>query len=92
MYAERKGGQDMGRQLKTMILNGKEVKEAGCGDYVCRYCGGKATALNFVADMCLQVYAKHEGMCGAYADTEKYRGYVTDCSTCKHQVEGECLL
>ena len=82
----------MGRQLKTMILNGKEVKEAGCGDYVCRYCGGKATALNFVADMCLQVYAKHEGMCGAYADTEKYRGYVTDCSTCKHQVEGEWLL
>lgn len=83
----------MGRKLKEMILeNGTKVKEAGCGDYVCRYCGGKATALNFVADMCLQVYAKHEGMCGSYVDSDKYRGYVTDCSTCAHWKEGECEL
>ncbi|MCI9637312.1 MAG: hypothetical protein HFG77_13130 [Hungatella sp.] len=82
----------MGRKLKTMVLNGTEVKEAGCMDYVCRYCGGKATALNFVADMCLQVYAKHNGLCGAYTDSEKYRGYVTDCSTCARQKEGECVL
>lgn len=83
----------MGRQLKKMVLdNGKEVKEAGCMDYVCRYCGGKATALNFVADMCLQVYARHNGMCGAYMDSEKYRGYVTDCSTCGHQENGECTM
>lgn len=83
----------MGRHLKKMVLdNGTEVKEAGCGDYVCRYCKGKATALNYVADMCLQVYAKHEGMCNAYVDSEKYRGYVTDCSTCLHQKDGECSL
>lgn len=83
----------MKHQLKTMILeNGTEVKEAGCGDYVCRYCGGKATALNYVADMCLQVYARHEGVCGAYMDSDKYRGYVTDCSTCAHLGEERCLL
>lgn len=83
----------MGRQLKRMVLdNGTEVKETGCGDYKCRYCGGRATALNFVADMCLQVYARHNGMCGAYMDSEKYRGYVTDCSTCAHQEDGECGL
>ena len=71
-----------------MVLdNGTVVKEAGCMDYVCRYCGGKATALNFVADMCLQVYAKHNGICGAYVDSPQYRGYVTDCKTCLHEKE-----
>lgn len=83
----------MGRKLKKMVLdNGTEVREAGCGDYVCRYCKGRATAQNFVADMCLQVYAKHEGMCGAYVDSENYHGYVTDCSTCLYETDGECTL
>ena len=69
----------MGRQLKKMRLpNGVVAEERACGDYVCKYCGGKATACNFVADMCLQVYARHQGMCGAYIETEKYVGYVTD--------------
>ena len=55
----------MKHQLKTMILeNGTEVKEAGCGDYVCRYCGGKATALNYVADMCLQSMRGMKGSAG----------------------------
>lgn len=55
----------MGRQLKKMRLpNGVVAEERACGDYVCKYCGGKATACNFVADMCLQVYARHQGMCG----------------------------
>lgn len=82
----------MGRQLKKMRLpNGVEAEEKACGDYVCKYCGGKATACNFVADMCLQVYARHQGMCGAYIETEKYVGYVTDCSTCHYQgISGEC--
>lgn len=67
------------------------AEERACGDYVCKYCGGKATACNFVADMCLQVYARHQGMCGAYIETEKYVGYVTDCSTCHYQgISGEC--
>lgn len=82
----------MGRQLKKMRLpNGVVAEERACGDYVCKYCGGKATACNFVADMCLQVYARHQGMCGAYIETEKYVGYVTDCSTCHYQgISGEC--
>ena len=71
----------MGRQLKKMRLpNGVVAEERACGDYVCKYCGGKATACNFVADMCLQVYARHQGMCGAYIETEKYVGYVTDAA------------
>lgn len=75
-----------------MTLDGGiTVEEKGCGNYVCRYCGGKATACNFVADMCLQVYAKHEGLCGAYLDSEKYKGYVTECSTCKYQEQGRCV-
>ena len=48
--------------------------------------------MNYVADMCLQVYARHEGVCGAYVDSDKYRGYVTDCSTCAHLGEERCLL
>ena len=35
----------MGRQLKKMRLpNGVVAEERACGDYVCKYCGGKATA------------------------------------------------
>ena len=42
----------MGRQLKKMRLpNGVVAEERACGDYVCKYCGGKATACNFVAVM-----------------------------------------
>ncbi len=82
----------MGKTLKTMTMpSGKEVQEAGCGNYVCRYCGGRATALNMVAGMCLQIYAKHVGICGAYMESEKYRGYITDCSTCVHQENGVCV-
>ncbi len=55
----------MGRQLKKMRLpNGVVAEERACGDYVCKYCGGKATACNFVADMCLQVYARHQACAG----------------------------
>lgn len=81
----------MGKELKKMTLdNGLTVEEKGCGNYICRYCGGKATACNFVANLCLQVYARHNGLCGAYLDSEKYRGYITECSTCQYQVKGEC--
>ena len=81
----------MGHVLKKMKLDfGQEVEEKGCGNYVCRYCGGKATACNFVANMCLQVYAKHAGLCGAYVDSEKYKGYITECSTCRYQIGGQC--
>ncbi|MCD8020445.1 MAG: hypothetical protein LUF92_12950 [Clostridiales bacterium] len=79
----------MGHILKKMTLdNGIEVEEKGCSNYICRYCGGKATACNFVADMCLQVYARHNGICGAYVNNEKYNGYITECSTCKYHIEG----
>lgn len=80
----------MGRVLKKMVLsNGTVAEEKGCGNYICRYCGGKATACNFVANMCLQVYAKHSGLCGAYMDSEKYKGYITECSTCQFFLEGQ---
>lgn len=83
----------MGRQLKKMRLpNGVEAEERACGDYVCKYCGGRATACNFVADMCLQVYAHHNGICGAYMESDKYVGYVTECGTCKYQgLTGGCM-
>lgn len=82
----------MGHRLKKMRLpGGTQAEERSCGDYVCRYCGGKATACNFVADMCLQVYARHDGLCGAYIETDQYMGYVTECGTCKYQgMEGVC--
>ena len=48
----------MSRQLKKRLLpGGVNATEKACGDYVCKYCGGRATACNFVANMCLQVYA-----------------------------------
>ena len=46
----------MAYKLKKMrLLGGTEVEEKACPNYKCRYCGEKATACNFVADMCLQV-------------------------------------
>lgn len=79
----------MGHTLKKMRLDsGVLVEEKGCVNYICRYCGGKATACNMVANMCLQVYAKHVGRCGAYMESEKYVGYITECSTCQYDQEG----
>jgi hypothetical protein len=81
----------MARELKKIVLpNGKEEWEKGCGNYVCHYCGGKATALNCVAGLVLQVAAKHYGICGAYVDSEEYKGYRSDCSTCQYQENGTC--
>ena len=75
----------MGRKLKTMTMyDGTVVEEKGCDKYVCKYCGGKAVACNYVANMCLQVAAKHEPICGSFVDNEHYRGYVTECSTCAY--------
>ena len=55
----------MGRQLKKMRLpNGVVAEERACGDYVCKYCGGKATACNFVADMCLRYTPAIEACAG----------------------------
>lgn len=80
----------MGHILKKMEVDqGRIAEEKGCKDYICKYCGGKATACNFVADMCLQVYAKHNGLCGAYVQTDQYVGYVTECSTCTYYEEGK---
>lgn len=80
----------MGHILKKMVEDqGRIVEEKGCSDYICKYCGGKATACNFVADLCLQVYAKHNGLCGAYVQTDKYVGYITECSTCTYYEEGK---
>lgn len=78
----------MGRELKKMTMSdGTVVEERGCEKYVCRYCGGKAVACNYVANMCLQVAARHDGICGAYVNNEKYSGYITECSTCVHYEE-----
>ncbi len=83
----------MGHVLKKIkMYDGTEVEEKGCGNYVCRYCGGKATACNFVANICLQVYAKHVGICGAYMDSEKYKGFITECSTCQYLADGQCTF
>ena len=79
----------MGRALRTMTMyDGTVVEERGCDKYVCRFCGGKAVACNYVADMCLQVAARHAQICGAFVNDEKYCGYVTECSTCVHYDEG----
>lgn len=78
----------MGRALRTMTMyDGTVVEERGCDKYVCKFCGGKAVACNYVADMCLQVAARHEKICGAFVNDEKYCGYVTECSTCVHYDE-----
>lgn len=84
----------MAYQLKKMrLLGGAQVEEKACPNYTCRYCGEKATACNFVADMCLQVYARHRGICGAFVDSEQYVGYVSDCTTCEYRTEtGECTF
>lgn len=84
----------MAYKLKKMrLLGGTEVEEKACPNYKCRYCGEKATACNFVADMCLQVYARHNGICGAFTETENYVGYISDCSTCKYQeAKGQCAF
>lgn len=83
----------MGHVLKQIDLdNGVQYKETGCGNYICKYCGGKATSVNYVMNMCLQVYAKHIGLCGAYVENEKYMGYVTDCTTCAYQEDGNCTF
>ena len=56
----------MGRALRTMTMyDGTVVEERGCDKYVCKFCGGKAVACNYVADMCLQVAARHAQICGA---------------------------
>lgn len=81
----------MGHQLKKFDLgNGQLAEEKACMNYVCRYCGAKAAAANFVANMCLQVYARHQGLCGAYVNSEKYSGYITECSSCKYFVKNMC--
>lgn len=83
----------MARELKKFDLgNGEVVEETVCMNYKCRYCGARAYAGNFVADMCLQVIAKHQGLCGAYVESDKYTGYVSKCTTCSYYSEdGKCL-
>lgn len=83
----------MAKVLKEFKLdNGTVLKEVGCGNYICRYCGGKAVGVNLVADMVLQINAKHNGICGAFRDDEKYLGYINDCSTCAYLIDGECTF
>lgn len=85
----------MAHQLKTMTMSdGTVVTEKCCEKYVCRYCGGKAVGCNYVANMCLQIAARHEGLCGAYVNDEKYRGYVSECSTCLYydKDSAQCTL
>ena len=81
----------MGHQLKSFDLgNGQIVQERACMDYVCRYCGVKASASNMVANLCLQVFARHQGRCGAYVESDQYTGYVSECSTCRYYENDEC--
>lgn len=85
----------MVHKLKTMTMSdGTVVTEKGCEKYVCRYCGGKAVGCNYVANMCLQIAARHKGLCGAYISDEKYRGYVSECSTCQYydQDQAQCTM
>lgn len=71
--------------LKEFDLGGgRTAVEKTCMNYTCRYCGAKAVAGNFVADLCLQVAARHMGLCGAYVETDQYMGYVNECSTCSY--------
>ena len=75
----------MAHKLKTFDLgNGELMKEKACMDYTCRYCGAKAVACNMVGGLCLQVVARHEGLCGAYVQNDKYTGYITECETCRY--------
>lgn len=78
----------MGRKLRKMTMyDGTVVEERGCEKYECKFCGGKAVACNYVADMCLQVAARHAQICGSFVNNDQYCGYVTECSTCVHYDE-----
>lgn len=73
----------MAEELKKFDLgNGETAEERACMKYTCKYCGAKATAGNFVANLCLQVFARHVGACGSYVNTAQYSGYISECSTC----------
>lgn len=81
----------MATDLKKFDLgNGQIAEEKACMNYTCKYCGAKATAANFVADMCLQVFARHVGACGAYVNTDQYSGYISECSTCLYFDGEQC--
>ena len=78
----------MGHQLKSFTLdNGNVLQEKACEDYVCRFCGAKANAVNYVANLCLQVFPKHLAGCEAYVEDDTYVGYVNECSTCRYYGE-----
>lgn len=82
----------MAHMLKSFDLgNGMIEKEKACMDYSCRFCDAQAVACNMVAGLCLQVVARHVGLCGAFVQNEKYTGYITECSTCKYfGADGQC--
>ncbi len=82
----------MGKTLKTITLPNKKIlKEVGCGNYTCRYCGAKATQGNYVTGLCLQIRAPHIGLCGAFKNDSDYSGYITECTTCQYyNSEGNC--
>ena len=81
----------MSKELKQFDLGkGQIAREKTCMDYTCKYCGAKATAGNFVANMCLQVFARHIEGCGAYVNSEEYSGYISECSTCRYYQNETC--
>ena len=81
----------MGHQLKKFDFgDGRVEQESACMSYVCKYCGVKASACNYVLGLCLQVYAPHLPGCGAYVESEKMADYVTECSTCAYNSPEGC--
>lgn len=81
------------RRQRFVMDDGMVVEEHVCTDYVCKYCGTKASYCNFVGNLCLQAFVPHRKGCGAYIENEKTVGYVNECSTCAFNgADGTCRL
>lgn len=81
------------RRQGFRMPDGLLVRERVCDDYVCAYCGAKASYCNYVGNICLQAFVPHQGACGAYVNDERYSGYINECGTCKYnRVDGTCEL
>lgn len=84
---------DSKRRKRFRMDDGLVIEEHVCSDYVCRFCGAKASYCNYVGNMCLQAFVPHVGVCGAYVNDERYSGYVSECKTCRFLGEdGGCTL
>ena len=75
------------RRQRFVMSDGLVVEEHVCSDYLCRYCGTRASYCNFVGNLCLQAFVPHREGCDAYVENEQRVGYVNECATCRYNTE-----